>query len=263
MLGLVSTGDAERLGLAQAQLETAGRTYVGPTPAAMARAIRTAEPSESGDAPFVLDMREVVKANAYPGTMIVYTAARTANLPAEDAAKVAEFIEVSTSEGQKTGFGNGELPAGYLPIGKSGVTAPLWKQAQAVAAAVAEQKGAIQTADDTGAGDGEGTGDGTGDGGSTAVGPGSVTTVEEGPATDDGAGKSSGKGAGKGGRKDGGGKLDEGGADADQEPVDMPPTTEVASPVAQRMLPLLLVITLTSAIAANLVRLRHLRRRRA
>ncbi len=123
MMGIVSVGDARRLDLAEASLETAGRTYVAPTDAAMAKAVRLAEPSRSGDEPFTLDMRTLVKNHAYPGTMIVYTAARTANLPKEDAAKVAEFIDVATSEGQVAGFGNGELPEGYLPLKRTGVTA--------------------------------------------------------------------------------------------------------------------------------------------
>jgi hypothetical protein len=269
MLGLVSTGDAERLGLSQASLETAGRTYVGPTPTAMARAIRLAEPPTSGEGPFTLDMRSVVKANAYPGTMIVYTAARTANLPEDDAAKVAEFVRISTGEGQKSGYGNGELPLGYLPITKSGVTAPLWKQAQSVATAIEEQKGTSDAG--TGEGDGTGTGSGTGTGGGAGsgtggggdLGPGSVTSVdgnaEEPAASEDDQGKGKGAGKGKGKDKD----AEQGTSDADEELVTMPPTTSVASPIAERALPLLLLITLISAVAANLIRLRHLRRRRS
>ena len=260
LLGLVSTGDAERLGLAQAQLMTSRDTFVGPTEDAMARAVRTATPSESGEEPFTLDMREVLRADGYPGTMVVYTAARTANLPEEDAAKVAEFVQISTTEGQKAGFGNGELPAGYLPISRTGVTGPLWKQAQAVATAIGDQAGTTATGDDegtgdgTGAGDGSGTGDGTGSGGS--LGPGSVTSVG------DDAGAGDGKGPAK---KPGKGPGEKPGKNADESPepelLTMPPTTEVSSPVAARMLPLLLLLTLVSAVAANLVRLRHLRRR--
>lgn len=260
MLGIVSTGDARRLDLAEASLETAGRTYVGPSNASMARAVRLAEPSASAEELFTLDMADVVKARAYPGTMIVYTVARTANLPQEDADKVEQFIEVATSEGQKAGFGNGELPEGYLPITRTGVTAPLWKQAQSVATAIGAQKGASGTGGGDGSGEGSGPGDGTGGEG---LGPGSVTSVDgtgEGPSAPQGAGpgKGRGRGAGKGTGKD-----DAGDATDEQELVAMPPTTAVASPVAERLLPLLLLITLISAIAVNLIRLRHLRRRRA
>ncbi|MCF6377908.1 hypothetical protein L2K70_09845 [Nocardioides KLBMP 9356] len=263
MLGLVSTGDAERLGLQQARLLTSGDTYAGPTADAMTRAVRTATPSKSGEEPFTLDMRKVLKAGGYPGTMIVYTAARTANLPAGDAAKVAEFVRVSTSEGQRAGYGNGELPPGYLPLRRTGVTAPLWKQAQAVATAFAEQKGVTATDQGSGgAGDPstDGTG-GTGTGGTgsgQALGPGSVTQVGPDTPTDptgtgDGDGKGTGKGAGKGTGKD----EDDGTPDV----VSMPPTAAVSSPVAQRLLPFLLLLVVAGAIAANIGRLRRIRRR--
>ncbi|SFA84607.1 hypothetical protein SAMN05192575_101778 [Nocardioides alpinus] len=264
MLGVVSMGDARRLGLDEASLATRG-TFVGPTEAAITRALRLAEPSEDGDQPFELDVAELVKADAYPGAMIVYTAARTANLPQADADKVAQFIEVATSEGQKAGYGNGELPPGYVPLKKTGVTAPLWKQAQAVATAIAEQKGATGTGDGdgTGQGEGDGTGGGTGgNGGGDDLGPGSVTSVGgagEQPTPDDGSGTGKDKDKGKEKSQDKGQDR----ADAGDELVAMPPTTAVASPVAERILPLLLLITLISAVAANLVRLRHLRRRRA
>jgi hypothetical protein len=259
MFGLVSIGDAERLGLDQASLATKNG-YAAPTTAGLTKALRLAKPSKSGDEPFTLDMAQLVKNNAYPGTMIVYTAARTANLPQADADKVAQFIKVSTTEGQKEGYGNGELPPGYLPLRKTGVTAPLWKQAQTVATEIGEQKGVVDggEGDGSGEGDGDGAGTGGGDGGTSSgggdVGPGSVTDVgdngtEETPPTDEGDGKDKGDKAGE--------------KDPEPELVTMPPTTEVSSPVAQRILPLLLLVTLISAVGANLIRLRHLRRRRS
>ena len=267
LLGIVSMGDAERLGLDQASLATR-RAYVGPTEGAIAKALRLATHSKSGAEPFTLDMAKLVKADAYPGTMIVYTAARTSNLPAEDADKVAQFIEVATTEGQQQGFGNGQLPPGYLSLKRSGVTAPLWKQAQAVATAIAEQKGAA-TGEDTGSGDGAGSGDdgtGTGTDGGGGLGPGSVTSIDstvDDPTVPSETGKD--KGAGKGKGKDKGADKGKGAgkADSENELVTMPPTTAVASPVAERILPLLLLVTLISALAANVIRLRHLRRRRA
>ena len=256
MFGLVSIGDAERLGLDQASLATRNG-YASPTTAGLSRALRLAEPSKGGDEPFALDMAQLVRNDAYPGTMVVYTAARTANLPQEQADQVAQFIEVATSEGQEEGYGNGELPPGYLPLRRSGVTAPLWRQAQSVASAIAEQSGATEEPTD-GASEGDGTTGGDVGTDVGTAGPGSVTSVGEAPTADDGTGKGPGKGAGRGK-----GSTGEDETDTEQEPVAMPPTTEVASPVAQRVLPLLLVITLASAIAANLVRLRHLRGRRA
>lgn len=266
MLGLVSIGDAERLGLSQARLATTGQTYVGPTAAAMTKALRVAVPSASGEEPFVLDMRQVVKADGYPGTMIVYTAARTANLPQEDAAKVADFITISTTEGQKSGYGNGELPAGFLPLRKTGVTGRLWKQAQAVATAVDEQKGAAHNSDEPDGDGGSGDDNGNENGAGGGDGPGSVTSVDgtdeeptgsEGTSEDKEVRKRQDKDE-DGGREKGRDKDDS----KDEELVAMPPTTMVSSPVAERVLPLLLLVTLLSALAANLIGLRHLRRRR-
>jgi hypothetical protein len=139
MLGLVSLGDVERYGLRSAALETKPGQYVAPSDESLGAAVALAEQKKDSE-PIVLDQGEVRKAgNAYPGTMVVYTAARLANLPDEDAAKVAQFIRVSTSEGQRTGTGNGELPAGFLPIKKTGVTAKLYDEAQRVATAVEKQ----------------------------------------------------------------------------------------------------------------------------
>ena len=47
--------------------------------------------------------------------MIVYTAARLQNLAQADADKVAQFIRISTTEGQRPGSGNGQLPGGLPP----------------------------------------------------------------------------------------------------------------------------------------------------
>lgn len=263
MLGVVSMGDAQRLGLDEASLATR-RSFVGPTERGITKALRLARPSKSGEEPFTLDMAEMVKADAYPGTMIVYTAARTANLPPADADKVAQFIEVATTEGQRQGYGNGELPPGYVPLRRSGVTAPLWKQARAVATAISEQKGATATEEETGTGTDSGTGSGGG-GGTGGLGSGSVAQVgrgdeptTKGPGKGDGKGKGSGKGSGKNSGKD-----DKAAGDSEPEVVAMPPTTAVSSPVAERLLPFLLIVTLASAVVANLARLRRLRRRRS
>jgi len=139
MLGIVSLGDAARYGLRTAALQTKPGTYVGPGGSSLAAAIGLAHQAKRFE-PFVID-QAAVRANgrAYPGTMVVYTAARLQHLDKDDAAKVAQFIRVSTTEGQRPGSGNGQLPAGYLPITDSGVTRKLFDSAQLVAAAVARQ----------------------------------------------------------------------------------------------------------------------------
>jgi hypothetical protein len=140
MLGLVSLGDAARFGIRTAALETKPGTYVGASEKSLSAAIALSKQGKRAH-PFVLDQGVVRRsATAYPGTMVVYTAARTQNLGKDDAGKVAQFIRVSTSEGQRTGSGNGELPGGFLPIQRTGVTAKLYAAAQDAADAIAAQK---------------------------------------------------------------------------------------------------------------------------
>ncbi|GCD91354.1 hypothetical protein [Nocardioides sp. LS1] len=140
MLGVVSLGDVHRYGLRSAALETRPGTFVEPDDASLAAAVDLMT-QKKDDLPFALDQADVKKSgSAYPGTMVVYTAARLQHLDEADAAKVSQFIKVSTTEGQEVGSGNGELPAGFLPIRDSGSTRKLYASAQAVAAEVAAQK---------------------------------------------------------------------------------------------------------------------------
>jgi len=139
MLGVVSLGDAERYGLDVASLETTHNNYVKPTTASLSAAIAMSkQPMKKGKpeagAPFVLDQAEVrTSRDAYPGTMVVYTAARERNLDQAEADKVAQFIRTATTEGQKSGTGNGQLPPGFLPIEDKGVTKKLYESAQETA----------------------------------------------------------------------------------------------------------------------------------
>jgi hypothetical protein len=166
MLGLVSLGDLERYGLKAAALQTKKGTYVGPSDTSLAAAVdlaRQQAPKKGGKGgghgnqgadnakvgtsttfdpsrPFVLDQADVRRSGkAYPGTMIVYTAAKLRELAKEDARKVAMFIRTATSEGQKAGAGNGELPRGFLPITHKGVTKKLYDAAESVAGLVEKQ----------------------------------------------------------------------------------------------------------------------------
>ncbi|WP_448631231.1 hypothetical protein [Cellulomonas soli] len=145
MLGVVSLGDAERLGLRTAQLLTAGTgtsgTYVGPSPAAMAAAVASATQEAPGE-PFTLD-RATLPDDAYPGTMIVHVAARLSGLDAATAGHVSQFVDVATGEGQVPGSGNGQLPDGYLPITGTGPTAALLASARQVSGAFLRQGGSV------------------------------------------------------------------------------------------------------------------------
>ncbi len=242
MLGVVSLGDARRFGLREAELATTKGAFVAPTQAAMAKAVSVASPPKKDGQPFGLDVTDVVKSrSAYPGTMVVYTAARTSGLEKGDAAKVAEFIDVATSEGQQPGSGNGELPEGYLPLAKSGPTAPLLKQAHAVAASIKEQEPLPADEEPSG-----GDGDAGGQGGDTPE----VTVPDDVPA---GPLPSSGSKP-----KD---EKTVAAEHAKTEPVVMPDTLLVSSEVAGGLIPVLLGIVVIGAVCAGLLRVSLGRRR--
>lgn len=235
VLGLVSLGDAERFGLRTAALETAKDSYVAPSTASLAAAV-TLTTQEKRLQPFVLDQRQVRKSGrAYPGTMVVYTAAKLGGLLPEDAAKVAQFIRVSTTEGQREGSGNGELPAGFLPIQKSGVTAKLFASARAVADAVEAQRDPGGKADDATS---EATPAPTTTSAPTAAAPrpvaGGPVGREQSPAADDAVVTA---------------------ALPASEPVAMPATQAMASGLAGRLLPALMVVGLLGLAAATGLRL--------
>ncbi|MET3961151.1 hypothetical protein ABIE44_001085 [Marmoricola sp. OAE513] len=146
LFGVTTLGDAERFGLRTASLAVAGGRYVGPTQAGMRAAVALAKEGKKY-APFEIPSSRLARSStAYPGTMIVYTAARLSGVPKADAAKVAQFIKVSSTEGQRPGRANGQLPEGYLPIVASGPTKPFYDSAQVVAKAVKAQKTAAAPA---------------------------------------------------------------------------------------------------------------------
>ncbi|MBO0846997.1 MAG: hypothetical protein J2P22_16450, partial [Nocardioides sp.] len=140
MLGLVTLGDAERYGLTTAKLQAAPGHYVAADSAGITAALALANPTTKMR-PFDLTQAEIRRSKkAYPGSMLVYTAAKTYGLSPSTAQHVAQFIRVSSTEGQMPGRGNGRLAAGYVPIRNAGVTRALYLQAQQVARAVAAQK---------------------------------------------------------------------------------------------------------------------------
>lgn len=140
LFGVTTLGDAERFGLRSASLAVAGGKYVAPTDASLASAVALARQRSEFQA-FEIPSTALAKSStAYPGTMIVYTAARLSGMDKADAAKVGQFIKVSTTEGQVPGPGNGQLPGGYLPIRATGPTKVLLRSAQEVGAAVLLQK---------------------------------------------------------------------------------------------------------------------------
>ena len=141
MLGLVTLADAERYNLTVADLQAAPGSYVGPTQDGIAAAVGTAtQPAPLK--PFEISQERIRRSrSAYPGAMVVYTAAKAEGLDADKAKLVSQFIDVALTEGQVPGRGNGQLPDGYVPLVSSGPTADLYRAAQKTSATILAQQG--------------------------------------------------------------------------------------------------------------------------
>lgn len=178
MLGLVSLGDAERFGLRSAALLTSRNRYVAPSDASMTAAVKLMR-QRTPFGPFQAGQRKLVAdGRAYPGTMVVYTAARLENMAKAGARTVASFVRIASREGQVAGRGNGDLPSGYLPILKKGPTSALWQAAQRTADQIEKQKMPVAAPEDP---EPEG-GSGSTPGGSDGSAGGEVPAPEEAPA---------------------------------------------------------------------------------
>ncbi len=160
MLGLTSYGDAERYGLSTAALQTtvsasapvkfstaAGRTFVAPSQTSLRNAAALLTPDTTHNMwtfPYA-DLHDSAKAAAaYPGFMLIYIAAPTAGVtPSTDAARIATLMRFAGSSGQTPGSGNGELPAGFLPLTSANGLGAEATYSKAAADAVAAQQGTI------------------------------------------------------------------------------------------------------------------------
>ncbi len=160
MLGLTSLGDAEYYGLDTAALQTyqvapdptakfstgVGRLFVTPNNDSLIAAARLASPDQSTGTwpiPYTAMRANPADSGAYPGTMFVYMAVPTADLPAQDAADLATFMRFAATTGQTPGFGNGQLPPGYAPMTANNGFADQINYSLAAATDVADQAGAV------------------------------------------------------------------------------------------------------------------------
>lgn len=144
VLALVSLADAERFRLRTAALQTQPDAFVAPNPGTMRTALRLA-PTDEDTGTTAVDQQAIrtheLGASAYPGTMLVYTTATTSGLAEQDAARVADFMRFSVTDGQVAGDGNGQLPAGYLPITRESGLGSLIDRTLELADAVQNQTG--------------------------------------------------------------------------------------------------------------------------
>jgi hypothetical protein len=251
MLGVVSLGDAARYGIRTAALQTREGSYVAPTEGSLGAAVDLMQQqppkgagglteSERLTRPFELDQADVRRSKkGYPGTMVVYTAAKLRELEKDDAAEVALFIRTATTEGQQEGAGNGELPAGFLPVRRTGATGKLYRTAQDVAEAVeaqvpapSEEPSPTEEASTPPVDTSTNVDTGSDTGSVTEVPSGDVPTdqpVEEGPTS--------------------------AAPTVAAEPVAMPPTQAVSSELGNRAVPVLLVLGLLGMALTTAVRL--------
>jgi hypothetical protein len=159
MLGITSLGDAQRYGLDTAELQTSstsaseerftdasGRTFVAPNEDSLRAAAATLQPDEATrtwkfgsttakDAPKAAD--------AYPASMLVYAQVPTKGLEAEEAKEFATFLRFAATDGQTPGYGNGQLPPGFLPLTAANGLGALADYTLRAAAAVEAQDGSI------------------------------------------------------------------------------------------------------------------------
>jgi hypothetical protein len=143
-LVLASLADAEKYKLRKAALQSRPGSFVAPDLGTMRTAMRfTALDKKTGTLPldYALIRSNEAGEFAYPGTMLIYTAAVTEGMKAADAEHVAEFMRFSVNEGQQVGEGNGKLPQGYLPITRESGLGSLIDRTMLLADTVEKQTG--------------------------------------------------------------------------------------------------------------------------
>jgi hypothetical protein len=123
-----------------------GRTFVSPTDQSMKAAADLFTQDGATNAwtvPYDTLRTSAAGTTAYPGTLLVYGDVPTRGLAGTDATDLAKLLRYAAGPGQSPGTGNGQLPAGYLPMtAANGLGAEVDYTTRA-AAAVAAQKGTV------------------------------------------------------------------------------------------------------------------------
>ncbi len=160
LFGVVSLADAERYALPTASLlshtdsgaadkftDTAGRAFTPPTEAGLKAAAAVLAPVKASGTWPIPNAALRSAADAYPGTMLMSLDVPTQGLVATDAKRYAEFVRFAVTTGQQPGVGNGQLPAGYLPLTAGNGLGALVTYAQNAADAIAAQQGYVPAVD--------------------------------------------------------------------------------------------------------------------
>jgi hypothetical protein len=171
MIGLTPLADDARYDLQTASLQTTSGTFVAPSNSSLEAATDLLQPdATSGTWPIPYDQFGTSTGSAaYPGTMVVYAAVPTSELPAAAAADYADLLTFAAGPGQTSGEGVGQLPPGYLPMTAANGLGGLAAYTVAAAADVAAQNGQVPAL--TSASGGSGSGTDSSASGSAAYGP--------------------------------------------------------------------------------------------
>jgi hypothetical protein len=164
IFGLTTLADAARYELNSAALETqggstsgatfdsaAGRSFVAPTDGSLRTALGLMKPDAKAGSwvlPLTKLRTEAAGKSAYPGTMLVSTDVPTTGLSKQDAGDYSKFLDFVASDGQRPGFGAGELPPGYLPLTSANGAADMVAYTNAAAQDVANQNGKVPSVTD-------------------------------------------------------------------------------------------------------------------
>jgi hypothetical protein len=145
LFAILDDADAAAYELPVASIENSAGQYIAPTSASMTAALSnmTTRKSRNGRTQQVrfTDSRKFLKhhtsvSNAYPLTMVIYAMVPTGGISKKKAAKIAQWLDFVANDGQRSGYGPGLLPPGYLPL-----TAAMRAQTLKAASEVLHQTG--------------------------------------------------------------------------------------------------------------------------
>jgi hypothetical protein len=254
ILGLTSLADAARYQLDTAQLlthtasgaatkftDSSGRSFVGPSDDSLRATAALLQPDKdlgTWPIPYSTLRTSADGTDAYPGTLVMSMDVPVEGLPRTDAANYASFLRFAAGTGQELGVGNGQLPAGFLPMTADNGLDDLAGYTRRVATAVAAQTGDLPYVT------GGSTGPGTGTGATTTPPPagGSAPPPAGGPAPS--------TPPGTGGSTPGAQPSTSGNPVA--EPVSLGTTAQISSGAGGLALPLILGAAVLCALAASL-----------
>jgi hypothetical protein len=186
LIGLVPLAAAQEYDLSTAALQTyvspsaptgaftdaTGRTFVTPTTATLEAAAPLLKPDDSLGS-WLMDYADypgdASAQNAYPGTMLMSLDVPTEGLTTTEAEEYGKYIAFAATSGQSPGFGNGQLPPGYVPMTAANGLGDEVSYSDAAAADVEAQNGSVPPLMAGASGNGSG-GNGAGAGGAGSAG---------------------------------------------------------------------------------------------